>query len=348
LHALKPIINLWGIGLLLVIGICAGCSREVVFVDDRTGLLSPAEKDRVTRMSAKLLEDLNIHIMTVVLAAPAADIDAAAVTVFDESRPGEKTGGARGLLFLVDPSAGRVRLEVGYDLEAIFTDMFVGYIERSQMVPFFQSGRVGPGIEATVELLVSRALGSDDFFDTAADSAPPQTREHLSGGGGARTDVEIGSGLPTREASPLAAGFEAQPTPRETLDQYMQVLRLRIKDPELKIYTPETRAFFRKWLVTDAQQDNALKNLERIRDTAETCFSEDLAVMRYPVSNRHAHPFFFRRGERGWMLDFAAMNRTIGFNHKNQWFFRTTDHPFMFGFEDLTFDRHGFPHRQRG
>jgi hypothetical protein len=70
--------------------------------------------------------------------------------------------------------------------------------------------------------------------------------------------------------------------------------------------------------------------------------------MRYPVSNRHAHPFFFRRGERGWMLDFAAMNRTIGFNHKNQWFFRTTDHPFMFGFEDLTFDRHGFPHRQRG
>lgn len=50
----------------------------------------------------------------------------------------------------------------------------------------------------------------------------------------------------------------------------------------------------------------------------------------------------------GWMLDFAAMIRWIGFNHKNQWFFRATEHPFMFAFDDVVFDRHGFPHPPPG
>ena len=62
------------------------------------------------------------------------------------------------MLFLVDPQGKSVRLETGYDLEGIFTDAFTGYVEREQMLPFFVAGRIAPGIEATVELLVARAL----------------------------------------------------------------------------------------------------------------------------------------------------------------------------------------------
>jgi hypothetical protein len=341
-------LRLLGFGLLLVMSIGAGCSQDPAFVQDRAGLLGASEKDRLTRICRTLLTDVDIHMMTIILAAPSTDINAEAAAEFQAARLGEQTAGARGLLFLVDPAGKRVRLEVGYDLEAIFTDAFVGYIERSQMVPFFQSGRVGPGIEATVELLVARALGKDGFFETTASFVLPEDLEHLSGGAGARTDVEIGAGLPAKKTSTRAPEFTAQSTPRETLDKYAQVLSLRIKDPELGIYTPESRAFFRKWLVTDAQQDNELRRLERIRGAAETVISEALAVIRFPVTDRHANPFFLRRGEQGWMLDFAAMHRSIGFNHKNQWFFRSTDHPFMFAFGDLVFDRHGFPHRRRG
>jgi uncharacterized protein len=348
LKEMKRIANLFVSGLLLVIAVCSGCSRQATFVEDRSALLSGAERDRMTRICRKLLEDLDIHIMTVVLADPSADIDADAVAIFEDARLGEKTGGARGLLFLVDPAGGRVRLEVGYDLEGIFTDGFVGYIERRQMVPFFQAGRMGAGVEATVELLVGRAMGDDTFFETAANGTPPQDHQHLSGGAGARTAVEIGSGAPVKQPSGIAGAFTAASTPQETLESYMQVLRLHVKDPQLGIYTPETREFFRKWLVTDAQQDNELKTLERARGSARTFVSGDLAVVRFQAADRQASPFFLRRGEQGWMLDFAAMSRTIGFNHKNQWFFRSTDHPFMFAFEDLIFDRHGFPHPGRG
>jgi len=46
------------------------------------------------------------------------------------------------------------------------------------------------------------------------------------------------------------------------------------------------------------------------------------------------------------MLDFATMNRTIIFNHRNYWHFKVKNHEYMFGFEDLIFDRNGFPHNR--
>jgi hypothetical protein len=55
---------------------------------------------------------------------------------------------------------------------------------------------------------------------------------------------------------------------------------------------------------------------------------------------------FFRQRPDGWMLDFAAMNRSVGFSHKNQWFFRISEHDFMFVFNDMVFDRNGFPHER--
>jgi hypothetical protein len=336
--------------VLLLGALIAGwaCSSTPVFVDDRAALLSATEQDRLSQMCRALLEDLDIHILTVILASSPADLDAEAVTVFENARLGAQTGAARGLLFLVDPTGGRVRLEVGYDLEAVFTDAFVGYIERSQMVPFFQAGRVGAGVEATVELLVGRAMGDDRFAETTADRSAPQDDEHLSGGAGARTDVEIGAGSASKKTSARPGEYTAQSTPQATLDAYMQVLRRHVTDPELGIYTDDTRAFFRRWLVTAAQQDNELNKLESTRGSQQTLLSGDLAVIRFPLGDRQACPYFFRRGARGWMLDFAAMSRWIGFNHKNQWFFRATEHPFMFAFDDVVFDGHGFPHPPPG
>jgi hypothetical protein len=203
-------------------------------------------------------------------------------------------------------------------------------------------------VEATVELLVGRAMGDDRFAETTADRSAPQDDEHLSGGAGARTDVEIGAGSASKKTSARPGEYTAQSTPQATLDAYMQVLRRHVTDPELGIYTDDTRAFFRRWLVTAAQQDNELNKLESTRGSQQTLLSGDLAVIRFPLGDRQACPYFFRRGARGWMLDFAAMSRWIGFNHKNQWFFRATEHPFMFAFDDVVFDRHGFPHPAPG
>ena len=341
--------------LLFPIIISTGCtgnndrssnSTGIAFVSDQAGILSKTEKAHITQLSRALLRDLDIHIMAVVLKKSPEDIDNKAVQLFQENGVGRTTHGAKGVLFLIDPLGKQVRIEIGYDLEPIFTDGFTGYIERRQMVPFFQANKVGPGIEATVELLVGKALGKIEPSIYAAQNDEQQTGGFLSGGGGSRVNVDIGSKAVEKKASPLSKKYQAQLSVKDTLDKYIEVLRLHIKDPELDIYTPETKTFFSNWVVTDAQQDNERQIIEDAMPTAEIFTRDNLAVVRFSPDLRRASPFFLQKGSRGWMLDFASMSKLVGFNHKNQWHFRQKDNKYMFGFKALFFDKNGFPHKK--
>jgi len=334
--------------LLLLLLSVPGCKDKIdadLFVDDQANLLSSEQQKRIANLNLKLLEEIDIHFLVVTLDTPALDLDAKANELFEERSLGRKTGGARGMLFLVDPRGKAVRLETGFDLEGIFTDAFTGYVEREQMLPFFAAGHIAPGIEATVELLVSRALKAIEQGDYTIDRDSDTPDGHLSGGGGAKTDIQVGNQLPEKTASLHAGDFGPQPTPMQALENYMQVLSLYIKDPDLGLYTPRTRDFFRQWVVTNAQQDNGLRGLKKAIQTAETLVEGSLGVIRFPVEDRQSSPYFLEKGDQGWMLDFYSMNQLIRFNHKNQWHFVKTEHKYAFAFTDLRFDKHGFPHR---
>jgi len=326
------------LGLSLLLSACGDR-----YIDDRAGLMSSDEQTRLRSFQKKLLQELDIELQVVVLDASPGDLDAEAVDLFDERGIGKRTKGARGVLLLIDPVAGQVRMETGYDLEGIFPDAFIGYIEQRQMAPFFSAGRIGAGIEATVELVVGKALGAIDEGSYAPEEKAGGLA-HLSGGAGARSTVNIGGGMPAKPVLDDASAFGAQPSAEQVLAAYLEVLRGRIKDPGLGLYSPETREFFRKWLVTDAQQDNERRTLEAHIGQGQVLQRDGRAVIRFPISKRSMAPYFLVRGEEGWMLDFATMSILVGFNHRNQWHLRSFDHPFMFAFEDWQFDRNGFPH----
>ncbi len=326
--------------LFFSLALLPGCRNRqgLPLVDDQASLLSREQKTRLLAFHDRLLQDLDIHFQLTVLKQSPVDLDQEALRLFESLQLGATTRGARGVLMLVDPVGRQVRLEIGYDLEGLFPDGFVAYVEREQMAPFFAAGRVADGVEATVELLVGRALG-----EIPSDYRGSTKLAHLSGGGGARSTAPIGTGAPLKDSggNPF---YAAQPTPGQTLERYMDALARHVKDPDLGIYTPETRAFFRQWLVTDAQQDNERKGLEKALGSSEERASGERAVLRFAVEDRQASPYLFRLSEQGWQLDMATMSRVIGFNHKNQWFFRTLDHPYAFAFDDLRFDSKGFPH----
>lgn len=315
------------------------------FVSDQAALLSKAEKNHITQLGRALLRDMDIHIMTVVLKESPDDIDNKAVKLFQEYGVGRTTHGAKGVLFLIDPFGKQVRLEIGYDLEPIFTDGFTGYIERRQLTPFFEVNKVGPGIEATVELLAGKALSKIETLNYAKPEDKQKTGQFLSGGGGSRLDVKIGSKTIEKKASSLAKKYQAQPSVQAALDKYIDILRRHIKDPNLGIYTPETRKFFGSWVVTDAQQDNELQTINRAMPTAKILTKDNLAVISFSPDLRQASPYFLEKGSQGWMLDFVSMSKHIGFNHKNQWHLRQRNHKYMFGFKGVYFDKNGFPHK---
>ena len=335
--ALQQYILAVALTLFLVSGMLACDSGDTPFLDDRANILTDSEKQAIISYNEVLLSELDIHFKLIILRSAAEDINEMAVALFDDL--GAETSGAKGLLYLVDPKGEQVRIEVGYDLEHIFTDGFVGYIEEKQMVPFFEIGSVGTGVTAGTELFVSRVMraGVGDSLDLKVEHAE---QKHYSGGGGAKTDVVIGI-KDGPDKTEYAVPFDAQFSPEQALEVYKVVLRTHQKDPHLGLFTPETREFFEKWVVTDAQQDNELRALERFSPEKIT-ISGDRAVIRFSVRDRTQAPYFLQRGSKGWMLDFWTMTNVIRMNHKNMWFFKRKDHPYMFGFSDWQFDKNGF------
>jgi len=320
--------------LLLLVALICSCEQASLVQDD-AGLLSESQRQRLEHFQQLLLEEQDVEFHLVILERASADLDQAALDLFEQKQIGAQTAGARGLLLLIDPFSEQARIEVGYDLEAVLPDGFIAGLEYDQMLPFFQTDRAGHGVEALTELLVARL--QDDVDETA----PSAASDHLSGGAGARIATS-GELEQPQQAQP--GRYMPQADPLATLDVYRQSLRDRVKDSELEIYTDATRAFFRQWLVTDAQQQNALRELDAVWSLANVQRKQGLSVIRYPVKQRQASPYFLRLGEQGWQLDFATMSRTIGFNHRNQWHLRSQEHPYMFAFADWAFDKNGFPH----
>lgn len=327
--------------VLLILVSCSS-TREQSFVQDQAELLSAAQKQRLSELQRLLLKEHDVHLFVATLDHPAANLDQLALELFEKKSLGQQTNGARGLLLVVDPQQRQVRIEVGYDLEGVFPDGFIAGLEYDQMLPFFQQDRIGHGIEALTELLVERLM-----HESRSESKSSQAANHLSGGAGAKIKITEKPPAVTHHSRTDSETFLPQITPMATLESYCDSLSARNKNPNLGIFTPESREFFSNWLVTDAQQQNALKILNKNLPAAEVVKRGNVAVIRFPLRSRQASPYFLRNSATGWQLDFATMSQTIGFNHRNQWHFHVQEHPYSFAFEDWLIDTNGFPYQEK-
>jgi uncharacterized protein len=311
-------------------------------VEDGAGLMTEAERGFLARYHDRLLagHDIDYRVLT---ARGLGDVNQAAVARFEEIAQDLRSETGRGLLLVVDAEQDLVRLEVSYALEGVFPDAFVAYVEERQMVPFFERGRVADGILATTELIVTRA-------QNAAANAGFESEAWIAGSGGAgattaaNLDANLGAGpapvQPTNQA-PVSPGR----SPGETLAAYLTAMADRNADPNLDIYTAETRRMLSQWVVTRAQMDNLVKTYRRCQPGSLRLSPGDArAVIRYPQAARHCAPWFFERDGAAWALDLTMMQQAIRFNHDNYWRLDpSVAHPYGFAFEDWRFDRHGFP-----
>ncbi|MDX1711606.1 MAG: TPM domain-containing protein [Rhodovibrionaceae bacterium] len=315
---------------------------QPTLVRDDAKLLAPVERRKLAEFHRYLLSDHDVD-YRVVTAAGAGDLSRFAVQTFEELDVGGQSRGQRGLLLVIDPAADRVRLEVGRALEGSFPDAFVAYVEERQMVPFFRSARVSDGVLATTELIVQRIQGekqSGGFQDHIAAEG--------TAGGGAETAAQIGKGAEDagktdQPASPAAAPQGATASPRAVVDAYLEAMAKRNADPDLPIYTPETRRMLRDWTVTPAQMDSVARTYRRCA-VDRVLTSGKFAVVRYGVQDRACAPFFLRREGGGWRLDLTMMQTAVRFGRNNAWRLDpAASHPYGFAFSDWRFDSNGFP-----
>lgn len=306
-------------------------------VADEAALMTEEQRAFLAEYHGFLVDDHDID-YRVVTARETGDINRFAVDRFSQlfSRSRSTTG--RGLLLVVDPAQDQVRLEVAFALEGIFPDAFVAYVEQRQMVPFFETGRIADGVLAATELIVTRAqhAAANAGFET-------EIWATASGGGGAVAEARIGQGPVERPARRSFSLSSSGKTPAAILSAYFEAMSRRNADPDLAIYTPETRRMLKDWTVTDAQMDSIVKTYRNC--AADPALIEDgHAVIRYRIGDRACAPFFFERIDGQWALDLTMMQRAIRFGRTNAWRLDpSARHPYAFAFDDWRFDRNGFP-----
>jgi uncharacterized protein len=302
--------------LLLALAACEPAEN----LDDQAGLLTDDERRRLSTYHDFLRQDHGIAYQ-VVTATGLGDINAFAVERFEALAVGERGEAGRGLLLVIDAEADLVRLEVGYALEGVYPDAFIAYVEQRQMVPFFRAGRVADGILATSELIIARAQRAE--ADAGFEGEAWMTG---SGGAGATTAAEIGTGRTLPQRQTASGEFAAGRTPFDTLAAYLAAMRAR-NGP--------------------AQMDNVLRSYRRC-GTGSLRRDGDLAVIRYPIDQRLCAPWFFRQLDDGWALDLTMMQRVIRFGRDNSWHFDPgVPHAYGFAFDDWRLDARGYPQARR-
>ena len=324
--------------LVLAVPLLRSTPAPPSLVEDGASLMSGPERQRLAEFHEFLLKDFGID-YRVITTSGEDDLNSLAVERFEALNIGGRSRTGRGLLLVIDDAADRVRLEVGYALEGVFTDAFVAYIEHRQMVPFFRGGRVADGILAATELIVGRAQNARDSSGFSGEAWVEG-----SGGAGATATARLDAGAEAVEW-PARRGLDGGERPEITLSRYFAAMAERNGDPNLPIYSTETQAMLRGWTITPAQMDTVARTYRGCKaDRAQIEEGTGLAVIRYSPRDRACAPFFFRREAGDWRLDLTMMQRAIRFGRTNAWHFDPAiDHPYRFAFEDWRFDGQGFP-----
>jgi uncharacterized protein len=147
---------------LLVVAICAEPleqipnprTRDGGWVTDMPGALRPETVARLNSTLADAERTSGIEVAVVVIASlDGLSIDEAAVRLFALWGIGKK-GSDNGLLFLWSTGDRRVRVEVGYGLEAALPDGKVGAILDTYVIPSFKAGDFDKGVTDGVDALV--------------------------------------------------------------------------------------------------------------------------------------------------------------------------------------------------
>lgn len=314
---------------LPLIGACTLSVTDSRLTDQRDVLSADAEV-RIGAFQEALLSELDVELGIDIPSTSPGDLQRYAHDLMESRRIGAETAGARGVLLVIDVDAALVRMEVGTDLEHVFPDAFVSHIEHDQMAPFFRHGKVGDGVEATVELLTERA--KDAIAGGEYVPGRGTERRDFAAGGGAQARAPIDSLPPDRSGAVSDLLVPPQPSPAGALAVYVEILSRRDPNPHFEVYTPETRALLAKRLVTKAQQEGEYRQLRAAFGQARYVQFDTLAVARF--ENRpDIPPYFFRRGADGWMIDLASMAQKIRFDLQNRWFFAETKAPYDFAFD---------------
>ncbi|MEA2109423.1 MAG: TPM domain-containing protein [Pseudomonadota bacterium] len=131
------------------------------YVVDQADLVDSATEQKINGYLQELEQKTSAQM--VVLTIPSLEgeslEDFSLHVAHDRWKLGQK-GKDNGVLLLISSGDRKYRFEIGYGLEGVLPDSFVGSLGRTYLVPFFRRGEYNKGIYAAV-LAVAREVATD-------------------------------------------------------------------------------------------------------------------------------------------------------------------------------------------
>lgn len=265
-----------------------------------------------------------------------------AVKVVDQLRIGGRNREQRGVLLLFDMQSRRLKIEVGYGLEAYLPDLFVSYLVHEHARLFFESGDLSKGLQLLLRIMQHRiresVLGND--FDPRALEGR-EIAGQLSGGAGVTASMNTTAEPRARLTDAERATYAAGDSVLETYQTYVRWLMQPIFDPAIDLFTANSRRYLSRLPITPAYADYI--RFGEIGKKSVIVQRGELAIL-YFVGTPFTSPHFFRREDGKWRMDMIAEIRNTEeiSGGEFSWSYRINDDPHTRAFADLLIDIRGY------
>jgi tetratricopeptide (TPR) repeat protein len=255
---------------------------------------------------------------------PSQTIESLAAEMFSDWQIGGTTGG-RGLLLLLSNEEKLIKIEVAYELEDVFTDIFCGYIEDKQLKGYFLSNQVDIGIVAVMEEIEQRAQIKHQAEYSVA-QIDELDAELLSGGAGAKRQL---SDYQEEEISVVGQNYPAGLSPNKAWQTLIRSWENKVRDPNLGVYTQITRLAYRDFKnLPDSRYEedaNTYKN-----KPYEVIQNDNYAVIFFGKKKGWDNaPFLFCRTAAGWQFDIVHQRKYVRMGRNPHWGIERADFPYV-------------------
>lgn len=304
--------------------------EEERYLYDYAGILGHFEEG-LRRYLKHITRDF--HIEAVILTLPkvptGSDVDQIASDVLNNWRIGGNYDG-RAVLLLLDRDRQEVRMEVAYELEDVFTDAFVGFVEDKQLKPYFLEDDVGTGLIALMEELERRAELKQQGEYTSELIASLDS-EFISGGAGAKRDLKKYSQTnDTANGSTTAStrSIRGARSPEEAWRTMLAKWAGQGSDLDIDIYTEMTRMAMGDPERPDPRTKEALPHWQNAEFRVLRKNGYAVIYFGYKKGWDNA-PFLFCRDQQGWKFDIVYQRRLVVMGAKQSWFVEQGRFPYV-------------------
>lgn len=244
-----------------------------------------------------------------------------------------KRSGEKGLLLLVAFKEQEVKLEVGYGAEAVFTDLFCGYIERMALQPFFKERNFSDGLSAIWEHFIARA--ENTLTEKEMKEYLNSQAKYFSGGAGIKDQFEFSSGVKSSPIPPeLKKKFVPQSTPEALVEKFREMNDVCVSFSELEMSAEASRAMGHRVASGPPSRLQCDNGARAIAGPYEILREGEHAVAVFYTSPK-AQPLMMELGPGGWQADILAMRQYAQMDHSNNaYIIDARDFPYRFAFQD--------------